>query len=184
MDRIPFAFREALCAILFQDTLENLSELSGSYGKLAQNTFYNLIEYVKGAGEPGYLQYLCSGREVHAPEEIEAIPKKFVRHATIHFDDREEENVCQEIVRRFPYADFQFVLLSSSINEAWVNFACSLKRLDTVAIREKLDDNSIRLFQKVVDSRKLYWLPLYEEACEGDMLELLKNLLCQEQFMI
>uniref|UniRef100_A0A1I7ZTB9 TIR domain-containing protein n=1 Tax=Steinernema glaseri TaxID=37863 RepID=A0A1I7ZTB9_9BILA len=135
-----------------------------------------------GVEHSGVLRYWSSKQELHKPEEMEAVPKKSVSVVLINLLDGKQENICREIVKRYPYSSYQFVLYSSSIDKAWVEFACSLKRLDTVMIRKKLEDDSIPLFQKLVDGRKLSWLPINEEACEGGIEEILKSLFCQDQF--
>uniref|UniRef100_A0A1I8A5A3 FBA_2 domain-containing protein n=1 Tax=Steinernema glaseri TaxID=37863 RepID=A0A1I8A5A3_9BILA len=187
MDRVPIAFHDAVCATLYTDALSSLGELSGYFGYLARSTWRDRAYYVSsvkdGIEKEGHINYDSDGRKVSASEEIEAVPKKSVHIVMINLYDRKEENVSRAIVKRYPYSSFQFALLSSSINEAWVDFACSLKRLDTVLIMKTLDDDVIRLFQKLVDGRKFCWLPIFEEACEGNMLALLKMLLCQDQFM-
>uniref|UniRef100_A0A1I8ABY0 RNAse_Pc domain-containing protein n=1 Tax=Steinernema glaseri TaxID=37863 RepID=A0A1I8ABY0_9BILA len=68
------------------------------------------------------------------------------------------------------------------INEAWVNFACSLKRLGTVVILKKLDNEAIRRFQKLVVGRKLSRIMVHEEACRGGITKMLKTVFCQDQF--
>uniref|UniRef100_A0A1I7ZTB7 TIR domain-containing protein n=1 Tax=Steinernema glaseri TaxID=37863 RepID=A0A1I7ZTB7_9BILA len=186
MDGVPFAFCEAVCGTIFRGTLRTLGELSGYYGDLARRTYSSMVDYIAsvedGVEHSGFLRYWSSKQELHKREEMEAVSKKFVQILTIHLLDGKEVSVCREIVKRFPYSSYQFALRSSTINEAWVQFACSLKRLDALVLMEKLDDDAIRLFQKFVDGRKLFWLPLCEEACGGVMLEVLKALLCQEQF--
>uniref|UniRef100_A0A1I7ZZC7 FBA_2 domain-containing protein n=1 Tax=Steinernema glaseri TaxID=37863 RepID=A0A1I7ZZC7_9BILA len=101
----------------------------------------------------------------------------------INLEDGKKENVCREIVKRYPYATYQFAILSSSINETWVEFACSLKRLSFIVIKKKLNDDSVRLFQKLVTRQKLSYLSVCEKACEGTIQELLKSVLCQAQFL-
>uniref|UniRef100_A0A1I7Z1K0 TIR domain-containing protein n=1 Tax=Steinernema glaseri TaxID=37863 RepID=A0A1I7Z1K0_9BILA len=183
MDGVPFAFCEALYSTLHTS---ELGELSGHYGNIARNDYPNVADYidsvVDGHEKQGYLRYQSDGRKVRTPEEIEAVPKKSVRFVSILIDDGNKVNACREIVNRFPYSRYQFGLHSSSINEAWVDFACSLKRLNTVVVIKKLDEDAIPLFQKFVDGHKLSWLYVCEEACEGGMLALLKMLLCQDQF--
>uniref|UniRef100_A0A1I8AEE1 TIR domain-containing protein n=1 Tax=Steinernema glaseri TaxID=37863 RepID=A0A1I8AEE1_9BILA len=184
MDTVPLSFFEAVCAGLCITTLPAGAKLSGYCGKTVRSTLANKALYycdVKDGVEGSqYLKYVSSGREVRTPEEIEAVPKKFVQDLLIHWDGK-KENVSREILKRFPYSRHQFWIHSSSINEAWVDFARSLNRV-SVGIILKLDDNAIPLLQKLVDSRKLLWLPIYEEACEGAIMEVLKSLLCQEQF--
>uniref|UniRef100_A0A1I8AK05 FBA_2 domain-containing protein n=1 Tax=Steinernema glaseri TaxID=37863 RepID=A0A1I8AK05_9BILA len=85
-----------------------------------------------------------------------------------------------KIVRRFPYSSYSFALSSSSISEAWIDFASSLRRLENVIIVKKLDDDALRLFQKLVTGRKLSSLMMLAEVC-GSM-EVIKTLLCQDQF--
>uniref|UniRef100_A0A1I7ZGV3 FBA_2 domain-containing protein n=1 Tax=Steinernema glaseri TaxID=37863 RepID=A0A1I7ZGV3_9BILA len=186
MDEVPFAFCEAVYATLFNNTLPSLGELSGHYGDIARRMYPNMVDYVvsvkDGAEKPEFLYYNFDGRKVRTPGEIEAVPKKFVCRATIHLWDGKKENVSRAIVKRYPYARYQFKLNSSSINEDWVDLACSLKRLNTVVIKKKLDDDAIRLFQKLVDSQKLSWLVVHEKACEGGFFDVLKSLLCQDYF--
>uniref|UniRef100_A0A1I8AQJ1 TIR domain-containing protein n=1 Tax=Steinernema glaseri TaxID=37863 RepID=A0A1I8AQJ1_9BILA len=186
MDGVPYAFCEAVCATLLENKFSELGELSGQYGDITRRWYPNMAYYVSavedGMEKLGYLRYFLSTQELRTIREIEDVPKKFITTVLINLRDGEEENVCREIVKRFPYSSCQFWLLSSSINEAWVDFACSLKRLDSVAITKKLDDNSISLFKKLVDGHKLFWLPMCEKACEGGMLDALKILLCQDQF--
>uniref|UniRef100_A0A1I7ZTB2 BACK domain-containing protein n=1 Tax=Steinernema glaseri TaxID=37863 RepID=A0A1I7ZTB2_9BILA len=186
MDTVPLSFYEAVCVYFHTATLPAVAKLSGYCGETARSTLANRAFYycaVKDGIEGSQsLKYVSSGRVVRTPEGIEAVPKKFVEEVTIHLQDGKKESVSREIVKRFPYSSCLFVLHSSSINEAWVDFACSLNRVTSVAIAKKLDDNAIPLLQKLFDSRKFWLLHIYEEACEGDIMEVLKSLLCQEQF--
>uniref|UniRef100_A0A1I8AQC1 TIR domain-containing protein n=1 Tax=Steinernema glaseri TaxID=37863 RepID=A0A1I8AQC1_9BILA len=68
---------------------------------------------------------------------------------------------------------------NTSFNEAWVDLVCSMKRLCSVKIVHKLEDDAIPLFEKVVMGRKISTLVLDEEACPGVDTGLLKSLLCQ-----
>uniref|UniRef100_A0A1I8ADK9 F-box domain-containing protein n=1 Tax=Steinernema glaseri TaxID=37863 RepID=A0A1I8ADK9_9BILA len=186
MDCVPLAFCEHLLELLRTEVISKARRLTGSYGELAQHAFENWARYaclVENGSQVGDYMEFATGRLVETPEEIAAVPKKFVRIVCIFLSDTEIENVSREVIRRFPYAvDYSFVLESSSISEAWVDFAYSLKRLRCVRIMKKLDDDALRLFQKLVTSRKLFRLVMHPDACEGRTMEIPKFLLCQEQF--
>uniref|UniRef100_A0A1I8ALF7 F-box/LRR-repeat protein n=1 Tax=Steinernema glaseri TaxID=37863 RepID=A0A1I8ALF7_9BILA len=186
MNGLPIAFCGHLCQILSIDGLCAAKELSGNYGVLARCAFEQRAEYVgasmDGVEVPGCIIYECSGREARTSEEIEAVPKNLVRVVTIHLMDSKEEKVSRELVRRFPYSQFDFVHHTSSINEAWVDFAFSLKRLRYIGIMKTLNDDSLYVLQKLITSGKISALMMHPEACEGDTMELGKSLLCQEQF--
>uniref|UniRef100_A0A1I7YY08 Protein SMG8 n=2 Tax=Steinernema glaseri TaxID=37863 RepID=A0A1I7YY08_9BILA len=186
MDGVPFAFCEHLSQLL-SEALSNAKELSGSYGELARHMFEHQVRYAcaveDGSLTGDYVQYLGSGRRLETPKQIDAIRKKFVRDVWIFLMDAKTESVSREIIRRFPYADdYNFVLKSSSINEAWVDLAYSLRRLGSVSIRKELDDNALQLFQKLVTGQKLWFLFIHPDSCEGSTMEIPKSLLCQEQF--
>uniref|UniRef100_A0A1I8AIX2 ANK_REP_REGION domain-containing protein n=1 Tax=Steinernema glaseri TaxID=37863 RepID=A0A1I8AIX2_9BILA len=158
MDEVPFAFCESVCKTM------------GIAGD--------------GVVRKKHLNSCYTDVKVHASEEVEAVPKKHVRSVWINFWDAKKESVAEsmKIVRRFPYSSYSFILRSPSINEAWVDFAFSLRRLDNVIIAKKLNDEALRLFQKLVTGRKLSPLIMFAEACEGGNMEVLKALLCQDQF--
>uniref|UniRef100_A0A1I7ZZ52 Uncharacterized protein n=1 Tax=Steinernema glaseri TaxID=37863 RepID=A0A1I7ZZ52_9BILA len=185
MNRVPIVFCERVCATSFTG-IPNLRQLSGHYGEFARIAYERRADYVttvaNGIEKEAYLSLQCTDRKIRTPEEIEAYPKKLVHEVTIQMFDAKDEKVSQAIVRRFPYACYHFTLLSSSINKAWVDFACSLKRLTYVVIRKKLDDHSVGLFQKLVIEQKLSYLAIYEKAYEGGIINTLKSVLRQEQF--
>uniref|UniRef100_A0A1I7YPM8 FBA_2 domain-containing protein n=1 Tax=Steinernema glaseri TaxID=37863 RepID=A0A1I7YPM8_9BILA len=186
MDRVPFAFYDHLRSITYFYELWTTKELSGYYGEISHFAFKHRAEYsvdvADGIEKHGYLSYDCGDQEVREPEEIEAFPKKFVHTVTINLKDAKDENVSRAIVRRFPYSYYDFVHHSSSINEAWVDLAYSLKRLETVTITEELDDDALRLFRKLVTGQKLTWLAMHVEACNDSTMDIFKTLLCQDQF--
>uniref|UniRef100_A0A1I7ZZB8 F-box domain-containing protein n=1 Tax=Steinernema glaseri TaxID=37863 RepID=A0A1I7ZZB8_9BILA len=187
MDGVPSAFFERLCATLYPYSLNRARNLSGIFGELAQIARRHTSHYVtnvKDGEERGFfLFYRCTGRQVIIPEEIDAAPKKFVRYVSIHLRDAEKVTVCREIVRRYPYAEYDFVIHCSAINEDWIHLACQLKSLRCLAIRTKLDDNAIPVLQKLADGRKLAFLHMDEEVCESGILKVVKSLLCQVQFI-
>uniref|UniRef100_A0A1I8AMP3 FBA_2 domain-containing protein n=1 Tax=Steinernema glaseri TaxID=37863 RepID=A0A1I8AMP3_9BILA len=189
MDRVPIAFLEHLYAISTIFGLSQAKELSGQFGKLARHTFEQWTCYVCSVqdgrvGSTSYRQFIRSDQEDVTPEEIAAVPKKFVREIWIFVEDAEVENVSRRLVRQFPHAEQSFVLDTSTINKAWVDFACSLNMLQRVMIKHKLDDDSLRLFQKLITGRKLFALVMPPEVCEGAIMELPKSLLCQDQFTV
>uniref|UniRef100_A0A1I8ACM0 F-box domain-containing protein n=1 Tax=Steinernema glaseri TaxID=37863 RepID=A0A1I8ACM0_9BILA len=189
MDRVPFAFRDHLCDVFSIVGLSEAQKLSSSYGKLARHLFEHRVRYTcrveDGSQVLDYMQYLSSDKEVLTPEEIAAVPKKFVREVWIVLEDAEPESVSREVIRRFPYADYYNCFLeSSSINESWVDLAYSMKRLGCVWFRRKLDTNALRLFQKLVTGQKIWSLGMHPDACEGDTMDILKSVLCQGQFEV
>uniref|UniRef100_A0A1I7Y4H0 F-box domain-containing protein n=1 Tax=Steinernema glaseri TaxID=37863 RepID=A0A1I7Y4H0_9BILA len=185
MNSVPFAFCEQVCNYLMKWDLSEAEKLSGIFGKFTRNALRNRafsLNTVESGIEKEAILALCHNQKLLTPQEIETIPKKFIQKVTIHLNDAQKENVSQAIVRRFPQAQCNFVLQSPFISEAWVNFACSLKRLGVVAIWKKLEDEAIRRFQKLVVGRKLCWIIVNEEACEGDFMMMLKIVFCQDQF--
>uniref|UniRef100_A0A1I8AML5 GRAS domain-containing protein n=1 Tax=Steinernema glaseri TaxID=37863 RepID=A0A1I8AML5_9BILA len=186
MDRVPFAFCDLLCDLLTINELSSAKELSGRYGGLARYAFEHRTSYVAhvmyGVEYGESMIYDCNDRKLKTLKEIEAVPKKFVRNVFVNFMDAKDEKVSQELVRRFPYAQYNFTHHSSSINEAWVDLACSLKRLGTVSIMTELNDDALQIFQKLVDSHKLSTFIMHPEAFEGGTMELSKSLLLQDQF--
>uniref|UniRef100_A0A1I8AD14 TIR domain-containing protein n=1 Tax=Steinernema glaseri TaxID=37863 RepID=A0A1I8AD14_9BILA len=189
MDNVPFAFCKHVCELLFMDYSRpsQAKELSGTYGEFSRLMFGYLAIYVCTVKDsrvlPGYVEYLSTGEQIKSPEEIEAVPKKHVRYVYIMLEDTANESACREAVQRFPYAvQYNVLLRSSSISEAWVDSACSWKRLWRVLINKKLDDKALRLFQKAITGRKIFKLTIDPDACEGGTLEITKILLCQEQF--
>uniref|UniRef100_A0A1I8AQV6 FBD domain-containing protein n=1 Tax=Steinernema glaseri TaxID=37863 RepID=A0A1I8AQV6_9BILA len=200
MDDVPYSFCEAVCATLCRRRIPSLGELSGYYGDIAWSTYPNLADYIvsltrtnvrqkvasvfvwktalkDGVKKRGHLFNVFSHRKLRTP-----LPKKFVRDVVIQLRDGTEEDVSRTVVNRFPLSFHSFELHSSSINKAWVDFACSLKRQCCIAIMKKLDDDSIPLFKTIVDAKKLSWLSICEEACDGSMLEILKTLIYQDHF--
>uniref|UniRef100_A0A1I7ZTM3 TIR domain-containing protein n=1 Tax=Steinernema glaseri TaxID=37863 RepID=A0A1I7ZTM3_9BILA len=98
------------------------------------------------------------------------------------FKDARPESVSRDLIQRFPHAGLTFAFRCSSINEAWVDFACSLKRTIKIIIAEKLEDEAVGLLQRFVDARKLSTITVHEEACEDGIIAVLKSFLCQDQF--
>uniref|UniRef100_A0A1I7ZQ38 F-box domain-containing protein n=1 Tax=Steinernema glaseri TaxID=37863 RepID=A0A1I7ZQ38_9BILA len=186
MDNVPFAFSELLIARLYAYGRSQAKKLSGSYGKLARRALEHNARYVcelkRGVQVREYVESTHNLQRVQTTGEINAVVKKFVRGVWISLDDAEYENVLREIVQRFPYSHHNFILTSSSIDKAWVDFACSLKTLQCVSIMKQLDDNALRLFQKIIMGKKLTKLWMHPDACEGSTMEIPKSLLCQEQF--
>uniref|UniRef100_A0A1I7XZB8 F-box domain-containing protein n=1 Tax=Steinernema glaseri TaxID=37863 RepID=A0A1I7XZB8_9BILA len=188
MNQVPRAFCERLCDILFSDRIWAAKELSGHYGRFAWTRFLHDCDYdvdVKDGIEQRVYSYLThTGEDLHTAEEIEAVPKKHVRNVRISLCDAKKESVAEskKIVRRFPYSFYVFGLVSSSINEAWVDLMCSLKQLHSLMITEKLDDDALPLIGKVVADRKISMLSIYAKACEGGNMEVMKSVLSQDQF--
>uniref|UniRef100_A0A1I8A4P9 FBA_2 domain-containing protein n=1 Tax=Steinernema glaseri TaxID=37863 RepID=A0A1I8A4P9_9BILA len=115
-------------------------------------------------------------------KDIDAFPKKFVRTIDIYLFDTGNVNVSRGILKRFPNACYNFILSSSPIEEAWVDFACSLKRLGCVAIAQKMGNHDVPLLLRLVNGKTLWKLMVYQDNCEGRMMEVLKSILCQDQF--
>uniref|UniRef100_A0A1I8ATL2 F-box domain-containing protein n=1 Tax=Steinernema glaseri TaxID=37863 RepID=A0A1I8ATL2_9BILA len=186
MDTVPPAFLEHLCSVLYSKGLRSAQELSGHYRIIASYAYQNRASYAShvegGIEKRMYLKYQGSRRVVNTHEEIEAVPKKFVHNVTINSNGSPMGRASYEIVKRFPYSLHHVIFHSSAISEAWVDFAWSLRTLGIVSIRKKLEDDAVRLFQKLVDGRKLFRLEIKEQACEGGTLEIVKSVLCQDQF--
>uniref|UniRef100_A0A1I8AJS9 NB-ARC domain-containing protein n=1 Tax=Steinernema glaseri TaxID=37863 RepID=A0A1I8AJS9_9BILA len=191
MNGVPIVFYECVFTGLSIESLEEASELSGSFGDLSQCAYLHYASYksiMKAAIEVSvYLKYSWSKRKIHSPEEIEAFPKKFVRWIIVHFKDAMNEDEYRSSIKRFFYARCMFVLRSRSIDEAWIEFACRVKMLQRImlqriVIKKKLKDDSILLLKKLVDCGNLLQLQAREAACEGGMVEVCKSILCQEQF--
>uniref|UniRef100_A0A1I7Y768 Uncharacterized protein n=1 Tax=Steinernema glaseri TaxID=37863 RepID=A0A1I7Y768_9BILA len=188
MDAVPFVFCERVCDTLSPRGLQHAEELSTNYGQLAAIMYDRKVSYQcsvkKGIESSACMLHLKDSNLRNAlrlPEQIAAVPKQFVSKVTIKLMDAEDENVSQEVVRRFPNAECHFHLYSSSINEAWVDFACSLNRFITVVTAIVLEDKAIPLLRKLVDSRKLLVLSVLEETCRDGNLGVIRPLLCQEQ---
>uniref|UniRef100_A0A1I8AI47 FBA_2 domain-containing protein n=1 Tax=Steinernema glaseri TaxID=37863 RepID=A0A1I8AI47_9BILA len=186
MNGVPLVFYERVFSNIYTHTLKEASELSGTFGKRARCAYLGDVSYVvnvkNGIEIFGFLRYESSQRTSRTPKEIDAVPKKVVRAVEIYMQGEKNENVCRKIVKRFPCARYVFVLCSHSIDEAWIDFACRLKTLTRIVIVKKLEDDAILLFQKLVDCGNLLVLQIYEDAGEGGMMEVLKSLLCQDQF--
>uniref|UniRef100_A0A1I7YDP6 FBA_2 domain-containing protein n=1 Tax=Steinernema glaseri TaxID=37863 RepID=A0A1I7YDP6_9BILA len=183
MNTVPFVFCERVCDTLSDHVIHHAEKLSGYYGKLAQIAcgkrahYYGPVEW--GIEGRGYLEY--DDDHLYEPEEIKAVPKKFVRHVTIELSDPENGNVFREVVKLFPYAIYRLSLESSSINEAWIDFANSLKRFN-MTIENKLEDSAIPLFRKLIEGRTICKLTIDDTVCEGETLEALKSIISQDQF--
>uniref|UniRef100_A0A1I7YQ65 F-box domain-containing protein n=1 Tax=Steinernema glaseri TaxID=37863 RepID=A0A1I7YQ65_9BILA len=187
MNAVPLAFCDHLCDLLYWKGIWSAKKLSGNYGRQAQLTTKHRAYYkcaVKdGIEDQRCLQYEFTRRKVQTPEEIGAASKKYVQDVFIHSLSKKSEKVSLEIIKRFPFAQYHLALFSSSfINEAWVDFAYSLKRLRRVWLPTKMDEDALRLFQKLVTGKKLPILWISPNACEGRTMDVLKTLLCQEQF--
>uniref|UniRef100_A0A1I8AQI4 FBA_2 domain-containing protein n=1 Tax=Steinernema glaseri TaxID=37863 RepID=A0A1I8AQI4_9BILA len=186
MDQVPFAFFDHLCDVLSIDGLWPAKELSGYYGEVSQLAYERKVSYVgilkDGTEKPLCLIYECNDRDVDQLKEIETVPKKYVRDVYVHLMDAKDQRMPQKLVRRFPYARFNFIHNSPSINAAWVDYACSLTTLWSVGLQKKLDDDSFKLFQKLITEQRVSQLIMFPEACEGDTMEIPKSLLCQGQF--
>uniref|UniRef100_A0A1I7ZYN3 FBA_2 domain-containing protein n=1 Tax=Steinernema glaseri TaxID=37863 RepID=A0A1I7ZYN3_9BILA len=164
MNRVPVTFWECVCGTSRVYELLEAEKLSGNIGELArmsygERAFY--YTYVEGDTEGNQrIWYTATDRsDVTTFEEMEAVPKKSVLNVTINLENAGNENVSRDVVRRFPHAIYHFTLWSPSLN-----------------------DDSVRLFQKLVIGQKLSWITIHGKACSGDMLELLKSALCQDQF--
>uniref|UniRef100_A0A1I7Z8C9 3'-5' exonuclease domain-containing protein n=1 Tax=Steinernema glaseri TaxID=37863 RepID=A0A1I7Z8C9_9BILA len=185
MNGVPVAFWNHFCDISLDTVLSKAVEHSGIFGNLAQIAYRRRAHYVTaikdGVERLEHLFYKCTDRYVYNPEEIEAVPKKFVRTVTIKLYGEEYVTVSQKLVQRFPYTVFNFELHTSSINEAWVEFARSLKKIGIVSIANKLDDDAVQLLQKLFSSRFANKLKVHEHACEGSIMKMVKFLLCQGQ---
>uniref|UniRef100_A0A1I8APJ9 Glutathione S-transferase n=1 Tax=Steinernema glaseri TaxID=37863 RepID=A0A1I8APJ9_9BILA len=73
MDGVPYAFCEAVCAILLKNLFPTVGELSGHYGDLVRRTYPNMANYVvsveDGVEKPEYLRYVSTNLKLHTPEE-------------------------------------------------------------------------------------------------------------------
>uniref|UniRef100_A0A1I7ZTF8 F-box domain-containing protein n=1 Tax=Steinernema glaseri TaxID=37863 RepID=A0A1I7ZTF8_9BILA len=197
MNALSEVFYNQVCHLLSDEGLFEAQKLSGRCGRLASRDWFSYFARTtdddKEPGlhnadeEPGlhseFLSQIGTGRRLRTAEQIESVPKRFVREVTLGLVSAEDGKVSREVVQRFPYAKFyNFALFESSISEAWVNFACSMKRIGFISISDKMEEDEVRLFQKLVDYRSLSKLRVSEEACEGSIIEVLKCLLCQDQF--
>uniref|UniRef100_A0A1I7YHW5 FBA_2 domain-containing protein n=1 Tax=Steinernema glaseri TaxID=37863 RepID=A0A1I7YHW5_9BILA len=188
MNHVPAAFCDHVCHILSMNAMEAAEELSGYYGKVAQVQIENRVRYAcgveNGQQEGAHLRYVASNGKVIAPNKVKAVRKKFVRCVWILLMDSKEETVSRELVRRFPYSQYNFVLYSPSINAAWVDVALSIKRLITIAIMTNLnnDEDALKLFEKLVKGQKLFTLVLYVQYYDRPIMKVLKTLLRQGQF--
>uniref|UniRef100_A0A1I8AIC0 TIR domain-containing protein n=1 Tax=Steinernema glaseri TaxID=37863 RepID=A0A1I8AIC0_9BILA len=188
MNQVPRAFCEHVCDLLYINGIRGAKELSGYYGRIARTRFCHDCDYEvdveDGSSPEGYFYADYSADVVHECEGIEAVPKKHVRSVVISMFDAKDKSVAEsmKIVRRFPYSSYCFVVHCSSINKAWVDHMRSLKRLNHVEITEKLNDDALLLLGTLVTCRKLSRLIMFAEACEGGSMEIMKSLLCQDQF--
>uniref|UniRef100_A0A1I8AFD7 FBA_2 domain-containing protein n=1 Tax=Steinernema glaseri TaxID=37863 RepID=A0A1I8AFD7_9BILA len=184
MNTVPYAFCERVCDILATKKLDEAEKLSSYYGTLARIVQERTALYVcaveNGIYVTEYLSY-TTRENVTSREEIDAVPKNHVCAATINFHDAGERQLSQEIVSRFPYSEHKFVLHLSSINPAWVDFACSLKRIG-LGILEKLESSAIPLLRKLINNGTIFELLMKSEVCESETIEVLTPLFCQEQF--
>uniref|UniRef100_A0A1I7YP97 F-box domain-containing protein n=1 Tax=Steinernema glaseri TaxID=37863 RepID=A0A1I7YP97_9BILA len=185
MDTVPIAFCQHLCDILlWKDSgllsLSEVDKLSGNFGKCARFASHRTAQFFAYKMESETVYY--RRRKLETPEEINAVPKKFVRFVWITLHNEEDQNVCRALVKRFPYAFFTFWLQSPSITEAWVNFVCSLKKPASIEIWEGLDSHAASLFQKIIAHGKITELKMIEDIAKDGTLELLKSILCQDQF--
>uniref|UniRef100_A0A1I7YHE3 Protein FAR1-RELATED SEQUENCE n=1 Tax=Steinernema glaseri TaxID=37863 RepID=A0A1I7YHE3_9BILA len=156
MNSVPLTFFEQLFQLLHKRTLSKAKELAGNYGQHANYAY----EHISTG----------SDRRLETLEEIESASRKFVRKVTIHLNDAEAGNVARNIVQRFSHSmEYNFGLGSSSITEAWVALAYSLKRLGSIWIKRKLDDDALKLLQKLVTGRKLWYLMIHPDAYEDGM---------------
>uniref|UniRef100_A0A1I7XZ95 FBA_2 domain-containing protein n=1 Tax=Steinernema glaseri TaxID=37863 RepID=A0A1I7XZ95_9BILA len=188
MDNIPIAFFDELCVTFSVADLCVAKELSGTYGKAAKFALDHMSMYEStvenGVETSSCLNFDYDHREVSTAEEIAAVPRKYVQIISIELMDGSNENVSRKLAQRFPYAMINYVHRSSSMNEAWVDFASSMQsRLGDVDFDKKLDDNAVRLFQKLVKNDTFTTLAMDIEACEGRVLEASKSLFCQKNFM-
>uniref|UniRef100_A0A1I7YX42 PAZ domain-containing protein n=1 Tax=Steinernema glaseri TaxID=37863 RepID=A0A1I7YX42_9BILA len=185
MNGVPIDFYERVCAFLSVERLKGAKELSGHY-TIAAETEFNLrsryvVTFKDGTIKPEHLLFECDRRIVETPKEIAAVPKKFVRSVYIKLRDA-KGTVYREAVQQFPYACYHFTFYSSSINEAWVDFACSLKGLGIIRIGKKLKEDALRLFEKLVTGQKLSNINIASKAIGGAMMGVLKSVICQDQF--
>uniref|UniRef100_A0A1I7ZJU6 FBA_2 domain-containing protein n=1 Tax=Steinernema glaseri TaxID=37863 RepID=A0A1I7ZJU6_9BILA len=181
MDSVPFAFCEHLCDILSIKELFEVKQLPRSYGDLAGFAHQNRFAYLADNKEQGplnaFMLPIRGGIRLKTTEEMEAVPRKFVRLVALSLWRAEDVKLSRETVQRFPYAIHRFWLQSAAISEAWVDFACSLKRLGSICTSQNL-----RSLQRLVDARKLSELDINENACDDDNIGVLKAVLCQDQF--
>uniref|UniRef100_A0A1I8AIB5 F-box domain-containing protein n=1 Tax=Steinernema glaseri TaxID=37863 RepID=A0A1I8AIB5_9BILA len=186
MDFVPSAFLEHLIDTLSISMLHALKELCGRCGQLAQRAInYRATHWItvhEGLQKSSYLQYECKERGQREHDKVEDVPKRYIRNVAVALYDSQVENVSREVMRKYRNAYFHFWLGSSSINEAWVDLAYSLKRLGSILLDRKLDDEALRLFQKLVDGRKLSTLIITSGAYEGAIVGICKSLLLQDQF--
>uniref|UniRef100_A0A1I8ACC0 Protein UL24 homolog n=1 Tax=Steinernema glaseri TaxID=37863 RepID=A0A1I8ACC0_9BILA len=186
MDSVPIAFFKHVCDTLYTRGLSEVEKLPGTLGEVAQFAYDHRTCYMSvvlnGHEVSGCLCYCRNLRKVRDSDEIKRFPRKFVRHLTIMIADAKEETACRQLVNRFPYAISDYYICSESISEAWVHFVSSVKILGIVKFTRKLDSHGLALFKKLVDGQKLSRLALFDYCCESGV-ELLKSLLCQEQFV-
>uniref|UniRef100_A0A1I8APK0 Transcriptional regulator n=1 Tax=Steinernema glaseri TaxID=37863 RepID=A0A1I8APK0_9BILA len=84
MDGVPTAFFRHLCDTLYSNGLSEAEKLSGQLGQLALIAYCHRTVYQAvvedGFERSGHLLYCRSRHVLYGWEEIEAVPKKFVRH--------------------------------------------------------------------------------------------------------
>uniref|UniRef100_A0A1I7ZTC0 Sister chromatid cohesion protein DCC1 n=1 Tax=Steinernema glaseri TaxID=37863 RepID=A0A1I7ZTC0_9BILA len=190
MNELPFAFYEYVCCRLSDEGLSEAEKLPGRFGEVARLTYRSNYSFV-GETEDGteelridnaYLRQICSGERLTTEEEFRAVPTNAVRDVTFCLLHAEGGILSRILVQHFSTAKFyNFGLRAQSITEAWMDFACSLKRLGFILLLNKLKDNALRLFKRLVDGRKLTELQICDGAYDDDMLDIMKSILCQDQ---
>ncbi|KAK0413287.1 hypothetical protein QR680_006714 [Steinernema hermaphroditum] len=79
------------------------------------------------------------------------------------------------------FVEFQSSPLTLVANY-WIDWACSWKGLTYFSFLEELDEASIELCQKLVDTCKLKHFGVCYEGCGANELALIKSVLVQDQF--
>uniref|UniRef100_A0A1I8AR00 Secreted protein n=1 Tax=Steinernema glaseri TaxID=37863 RepID=A0A1I8AR00_9BILA len=162
MDSLPFAFYDSLCLLCYStrgdvySTFHHQAQLlSGAFGAFAERMFKNCCAYAR-----------C----------IAAISVNLYEN---------DGPVDPAVVRRFrhPTAWYTLVLKSSTLSKAWIDWACSCKRLRSLVLSKKLEEPSFRLCKRLIDSGNLTKLLIKQEAYVEEMNEWIINVLCQEQFV-
>uniref|UniRef100_A0A1I7YQ79 Uncharacterized protein n=1 Tax=Steinernema glaseri TaxID=37863 RepID=A0A1I7YQ79_9BILA len=179
MNRLPFALSAA-------------KKLCGNYGRLAQlqhvarcsgdfSFDVNFTEAVQPIDSP-------KGLDVQIPvvPYLESTIESAIHEAPViehHFAlSLMNPDVSQKRTPIFPHDRYRFALYSQSISGPWVDFACSLKMPSAIAITEKLDEEGIRLFRRIVTAKKLFALKINSQVCNEAAVEIVKSLICQDQF--
>uniref|UniRef100_A0A1I8A946 FBA_2 domain-containing protein n=1 Tax=Steinernema glaseri TaxID=37863 RepID=A0A1I8A946_9BILA len=176
-------FYDALFPYLFIKSVKTAQALPGRFGACARATFKNRHDCefdIKDNVISDELMFSWSGQEY---VDVTVIPQKYTNSVCVSIhegNDKEvDEAICDRIRNR--HAEYFFRIHCATVGKTWIDWACRWP-FTGLELYERLDDSTFALCNNLLKTRRLTQILVESVACTEQVVEWMKELLCQEQF--